>query len=88
MVADVVPLGPVVVEPVVVEPVVAAPDVVVAVVVPVAVPDPVDVLTERDSEADGPVPVAVSVTLWAAPSQGTGMLPVPVAGKPAAAGSG
>ncbi len=46
------------------------------------------VFTDRDDAAAGPVPVAVSVTLWSLPSQGTAMLPVPVVGKPAAAGSG
>src|SRR6185437_7889208 len=32
--------------------------------------------------------VAVRVTLWSLPSHGTAMLPVPLVGKPAAAGSG
>ena len=45
------------------------------------------VFTDRDDAAAGPVPVAVSVTLWSLPSQGTAMLPVPVVGKPAAAGA-
>ena len=46
------------------------------------------VFTDRDSEAGAPVPVAVSVTLCDFPSHGTWMLPAPVTGKPAAAGSG
>jgi hypothetical protein len=45
-------------------------------------------LTERDSEAAAPVPVAVSVTLCAFPSHGTWILPAPLTGKPAAAGNG
>jgi hypothetical protein len=46
------------------------------------------VLTERDSDAGDPEPVAVNVTLCAFPSHGTGMLPAPVTGNPAAAGNG
>ena len=46
------------------------------------------VLTDRDSAAGAPVPVAVNVTLCAAPSHGTGIRPTPVTGKPAAAGNG
>jgi len=46
------------------------------------------VFTDRDEAAAGPVPVAVNVILWSVPSHGTAMLPVPVVGKPAAAGSG
>jgi hypothetical protein len=46
------------------------------------------VLTDRDSAAGAPVPVAVTVTLCAAPSHGTGIRPTPVTGKPAAAGNG
>ena len=46
------------------------------------------VLTDRDSEAGVPVPEAVSVTLCALPSHGTGIRPTPVTGKPAAAGNG
>jgi len=46
------------------------------------------VLTDRDSAAGVPAPVAVNVTLCAAPSHGTGIRPTPVAGKPAAAGNG
>ena len=46
------------------------------------------VFTDRDDAAAGPVPVAVRVTLWSLPSHGTAMLPVPLVGKPAAAGSG
>ena len=39
------------------------------------------VLTDRDSEAGAPVPVAVNVTLCALPSHGTGILPAPVTGE-------
>jgi len=46
------------------------------------------VFTDRDNDAGGPVPVAVSVTLCDFPSQGTATLPAPVTGKPAPAGSG
>src|SRR6478735_7918401 len=36
------------------------------------------VFTDRDNDAGGPVPVAVSVTLCDLPSQGTWTLPAPV----------
>jgi hypothetical protein len=46
------------------------------------------VLTDRDSDAGAPEPVAVNVTLCAFPSHGTAILPTPVTEKPAPAGSG
>ena len=63
--------------------------VLVGVTVPVVPPDEeLLVLTDRDSDAGAPVPVAVNVTLCEVPSHGTAILPTPVTGKPAAAGNG